>query len=345
MTEQTTHLALPYIMPSQAQKHVTHNEALQRLDATVQMVVQSETATPPEDAQEGDCHLIAAAASGEWAGKAGLLAFQQDDAWLYIAPRHGWRAWFAADNRLKVFHLGAWQIPPLPENAGFQQLGVGTTADAYNKLAIAAPASLFTHDASGSHQVKLNKAAASDTASVLFQSGWSGRAEMGLAGNDAFSIKTSADGTDWQVALAISGRGVVTTPARPIVRAGRTSANVSPANGAVSGFTYLAAQQGGFALGDIVSGNMQELRVPATGLYMLLLSLSVVSSSGHGVAIRINGTTSTFTLNGTASSANTLQTASFIMALQENDRLTLSHTGTCQLAFGAGKTELSLMML
>lgn len=35
MSDQTNNLALPYILPSQAHKHVTRNEALQRLDAIV----------------------------------------------------------------------------------------------------------------------------------------------------------------------------------------------------------------------------------------------------------------------------------------------------------------------
>ncbi|MEK1894771.1 MAG: hypothetical protein AAAB20_16100 [Rhizobium sp.] len=37
MSDQTNNRALPYILPSQAGQHVTHNEALQRLDAIVQL--------------------------------------------------------------------------------------------------------------------------------------------------------------------------------------------------------------------------------------------------------------------------------------------------------------------
>lgn len=58
MTEQTARLRLPYILPSQAQKHVTHNEALQRLDAIVQLVVKAVVAAPPENASEGECFLL-----------------------------------------------------------------------------------------------------------------------------------------------------------------------------------------------------------------------------------------------------------------------------------------------
>ena len=39
--ENSANLQLPYIMPSQAQKHVTHNEAVRTLDALVQLVCES----------------------------------------------------------------------------------------------------------------------------------------------------------------------------------------------------------------------------------------------------------------------------------------------------------------
>ncbi len=346
MTEQTSRLELPYILPSQAQKHVTHNEALQRLDAITQLVIHSEMAAPPQTVEDGDCFLIAANPTGDWAQKARHLAFRQDDAWIYISPRDGWRACFAETGRIKVLRDGEWRDAPLPDTASFQQLGINATADAGNRLIVSSPASLFTNAPSGGgHQVKVNKATSGDTASLLFQSGWGGRAEMGLAGNDRFSIKTSADGANWSTALSISGSGIVSMPARPLVRAGRAAGNVSHAAGSVSGFTDLTVQQGGFALGNVVTGTLKELQVPASGTYLITLSLAVVSSSGHTVSIRINGTTSTLALNGTTSAANSLQSVSFIAALAENDRISLAHSGTCQLAYGAGKTEVSLTML
>lgn len=73
MTEQTARLRLPYILPSQAQKHVTHNDALQRLDAIVQLVVKAVVAAPPENASEGECFLLLPDATGDWVGKAESL--------------------------------------------------------------------------------------------------------------------------------------------------------------------------------------------------------------------------------------------------------------------------------
>ena len=39
MSDTSAILSLPYLQPAQAQKHVTHNEALQLLDVLVQMAV------------------------------------------------------------------------------------------------------------------------------------------------------------------------------------------------------------------------------------------------------------------------------------------------------------------
>ena len=47
MSDITTQLLLPYILAAQAQKHVTHNEALRLLDAMVQLSVLDRNRTAP----------------------------------------------------------------------------------------------------------------------------------------------------------------------------------------------------------------------------------------------------------------------------------------------------------
>ena len=57
--------------------------------------------------------------------------------------------------------------------------------------------------------VKINKNAAGDTASLLYQTGFSGRAEIGTTGDDDFHFKVSPNGSAWNEALVIdrtSGR-------------------------------------------------------------------------------------------------------------------------------------------
>lgn len=346
MTEQTARLRLPYILPSQAQKHVTHNEALQRLDAIVQLVIRATVTTPPDNAAEGDCFLHSADATGDWTGKGGRLAFRQDGAWLSITPQPGWAAWFAAENRYRILRDGSWRDMPLPATGRLERLGIGTEADATNRLALASPASLFTHAAEdGSHRMTVNKAGKTDTASLLFQSGWSGRAEMGLTGDDGFSIKTSKDGASWLTALLCSGDGRVSMPNRPLAVAGLPAGTTKPANGAATGFSVLSIAEGGFALGDGVNGGGRELVVPAKGLYLAALMLAVVSSSGHRVTLFINGAAAGFGIAGNTSTSGTSQSATSILSLDAGDRLRLQHEGTAEFTQGNGKTCLSLAAL
>lgn len=66
----TAKLGLPLIQAAQAQKHVTVNEALARIDALVQLTLGSVTLTaPPGVPGEGDAYGVPAGATGGWAGK------------------------------------------------------------------------------------------------------------------------------------------------------------------------------------------------------------------------------------------------------------------------------------
>jgi Protein of unknown function (DUF2793) len=196
----STHLALPYLEAAQAQKHVTHNEALRVLDAVVMLsVLDRDLAAPPVSPADGDRYLVASGATGAWSGLDGKIAARQDGAWRFCAPREGWRLWIADDDILLVFNGASW-IGAATQNAAL--IGVNTTADATNRLAVSSPAVLFNH-AGGGVQVKLNKSGDSDTASFLLQKGFSGRAEIGLIGSNDFALKTSSDGSAFAVGLTL----------------------------------------------------------------------------------------------------------------------------------------------
>ncbi|MDI6837657.1 MAG: DUF2793 domain-containing protein [Rhizobiaceae bacterium] len=345
MTDATANLALPYLLAAQAQKHVTHNEGLQRLDALVQLVIVDTLTLPPANADEGACYWTTAPATGDWSGREGSLAFRQDGSWIFITPRPGWSAFDLQRGRLVVFSEGAWHDLPLPVDAAVETLGVNTAADGYNRLAVAADATLFSHAGHG-HQVKINKAAAADTASLLFQSGWQGRAEMGLAGSDAFAIKVSPDGGTWTTALAISPAGVVEMSGRPAVRASLATSTFTPADGSHTGFDDLHVAQGGFALGPALgSGYGHALTVPATGIYQVSIGAALLSSSGHEIALTVNGTTGISTIHGPALSSGTFQSAMVVTWLSAGDELSFRHGGSAELRFGYGGTELSAVMI
>jgi hypothetical protein len=99
----TTHLQLPYLVAAQAQKHVTHNEALRMLDALVQLSVLDRTRTaPPASPAEGDRHIVAPGASGAWSGWDDEIATWIDGAWMRLLPRPGWCAWVADEASLVI---------------------------------------------------------------------------------------------------------------------------------------------------------------------------------------------------------------------------------------------------
>ena len=211
---ETPLLSLPILEASQAQKHVTHNEALLLLDAAIQLSVKIRGATaPPMAPAAGDRYLLGSSPTGSWTGQGGKLAVFQSGGWIYSQPREGWRLWAEDEDKLFVFDGTAWHdLLSFGDISSVSLLGVNTTADVGNRLAVSSPAVLLTHSGSD-HRLKINKNAPADTGSLLFQTGFSGRAEMGLSGDDNYHLKVSADGATWKEALVVDRvTGAVTLP-------------------------------------------------------------------------------------------------------------------------------------
>ena len=207
--ENTIKHALPYIMAAQAQKHVTHNEALRTLDALIQLSVKAkDVSDPPSDPSEGDAYLIGVSPTAVWANYENQFTVFQDGAWAFHPPKVGWIVWVEADETLLIFDGTDFRALEsfIPGGDGNLQnmnlLGIATQADANNRLSVQSPGSLYTHDGDD-HRVTINKAGSTDTASIVFQNDWSGRAEFGLIGSDDFAMKVSDDGVDFVTAMTI----------------------------------------------------------------------------------------------------------------------------------------------
>jgi hypothetical protein len=100
-------LSLPFIQPAQAQKHVTHNEAVNTLDALVQTsVLSASLSSPPAAVSPGDMYIVATNATGAWAGSAKRLARYGLDGWQFFVPLTGWRTWVVDVGQMQVFDRG-----------------------------------------------------------------------------------------------------------------------------------------------------------------------------------------------------------------------------------------------
>lgn len=110
----TPRLSLPHVVQSQSQKEVTHNEALNHLDAVVQPLVQDrDLASPPASPAEGQMWIVAAGASGDWAGQDSNLAQFIGGAWWFLTPPEGFTAWLK-DEDMPVRWTGtAWEAGKL----------------------------------------------------------------------------------------------------------------------------------------------------------------------------------------------------------------------------------------
>ncbi len=214
-------LSLPYILPSQAQKHVTHNEALRMLDGIVHIsFIERDMSTPPVAPAEGDCYTISDTPTGDWSLHPKEVACFQDGAWMFSIPKTGWLAWDQNSQEITVWDGANWiQASKIPSNiANLDGLGILAAPDPTNRLSVKSDVALFSHDdatpGTGDMRIIINKAADTQTASILFQDNWSGRAEFGLTGDDDWHVKVSPDNVIWHEAIVVNrATGEVQFPA------------------------------------------------------------------------------------------------------------------------------------
>ena len=206
--DHTARLGLPYLAAGQMQKHVTLNEALTRLDAVVQTAVVSRTeAVQPTAPPDGALYILPDAATGSvWAGRPqGSLMRAEAGGWSAVEPADGLIALVLDAGELVVREGETWLAlgERLDAVQNLTRLGLGTNADAANPFVARLNKALWTALGSGDGgdgdlRLTFNKEGPADVLSLLFQSAWGGRAELGLIGDDDLRLKVSADGAAWQ---------------------------------------------------------------------------------------------------------------------------------------------------
>lgn len=116
MSETVRH-GFPLLSAGQAQKEITHNEALLSLDRMLHPAVLSVSLTePPAPVAPGDAYIVAEPGGGVWTGRAGQLASHDGYGWTFTSPVSGCLVWIADEDRFAVFD-GNWSHDGWPVDA------------------------------------------------------------------------------------------------------------------------------------------------------------------------------------------------------------------------------------
>lgn len=149
----TDRLKLPLLAAGQAQKEVTHNEALVLADMAIQAVVQSVApATVPTAPALGQCWIVGDTPTGAWSGQAGKLAGWTAGGWRFLSAFEGMQVWNIADTAIVRREGANWITGVVTASvvkvAGIQVVGAqrprvvgpsgGATVDTQARAAIAA---------------------------------------------------------------------------------------------------------------------------------------------------------------------------------------------------------------
>jgi Protein of unknown function (DUF2793) len=104
----TPKMAMPYIVTGQAQKEITHNDALNDLDSLAQITVLSRAViTPPLTPFEGDSYIIPSTATGAWAGNTNAIASYYSG-WRIKVPKAGWQAYVQDESMMCLYDGTVW---------------------------------------------------------------------------------------------------------------------------------------------------------------------------------------------------------------------------------------------
>jgi len=200
-------LGLPYLAAAQAQKHVTLNESLMRLDGLVQMAVESRAiAAQPGSPADGALYILPASATGAaWAGQpAGVVMRFEAGGWAALPVGEGALAWVKSEDLLVAFDGVAWAAYPPPVATPASRVIVAGSQGADSGLAIR------------EQEVTLSGATTSTSIVIPSRSivlGVSTRTSQAVTGASSYACgisgETSKFGSSLGVSLGASNIGII----------------------------------------------------------------------------------------------------------------------------------------
>ena len=233
----TARMSLPLLAPAQAQKHVTVNEALARIDGLNNPVLVSATlATPPAAAPDGALYAVPPGAVNEWAGQQGMLALRMNGGWIVAPTQRGWRAFIEDEGVSAIWDGEAWRRGAVTLGAGGAAAGLRL---AEFDLSIAAGATVTT-------PVVIPARA------ILF--GVTGRVTTTITGTaTAWSLGVAGDTGRFGTGLGLAQNSWVNGPAAPIVYWTPTALEITATGGIfAAGALRLAVHYAELSLPDPV---------------------------------------------------------------------------------------------
>ncbi len=149
----TDRFALPLLHAGQAQKEISHNEALTAIDLLLHpSVLSAGIDSPPADPAPGEGWIVGDSPDGDWEDHPQAIASWTGGGWRFVAPREGLAVWLQDAGTVARYAGGAWEVGIVPCDrimVGGVQV-VGERADA-----IAAPSGGAIVDAEAREAIEM----------------------------------------------------------------------------------------------------------------------------------------------------------------------------------------------
>lgn len=159
----TPNTAMPYLSQGQANKEISHNQALMIIDVLMQgRVLDRNLSAPPGSPVDGAAYIVAAAPSGDWTGHADDIAFWMDESgvWQFITPLSGWQFYVVDEGQYARWTGTAWSTAPgLVLVSAADTITASTTQTQVGATAMTAQANRLTTVANVGDSVRIDYAA------------------------------------------------------------------------------------------------------------------------------------------------------------------------------------------
>lgn len=206
----TPHLGLNLLEQSQAQKEITVNTALLRIDALLNTAAQTYgESVPPSLPAEGEVHIVGNSATGAWSGHDRHIAYFEQ-VWRFIVPNEGAMLWVADEDKHYVFDGSGWN--EVASGGGGGGGGTYTNEEAQDAVGgiLADTATIdFTYD-DGANSITADVKAASIGTSHLADGGVTYAKVQNVSATDKLlgRVSSGAGGIE-EIACTAAGRALL----------------------------------------------------------------------------------------------------------------------------------------